>query len=144
MALVSLTRLKMRSPRFFPSFAWYAWRSIRQARSTAGFIAGLTARDNNGGYWTITMWRDMTAMKSFRNTASHMAAMPKLLHWCCEASVANWEQASEELPNAEEAFDRMSADGRVSKVYHPTAAHSNGKTVGDRPPSVNYRFKAAV
>jgi heme-degrading monooxygenase HmoA len=144
MALVSLTRLKLRSPRFFFPFAWYAWQSIRQARSSPGFIRGQTGRDRNGGAWTITVWQDMAAMRNFRNTASHMAAMPKLLHWCCEASIANWEQEHDELPNAEDAFDRMSTIGKISKVYHPTEAHSNGKTVGERPPRINYRFNAAA
>ena len=36
MAIISVTRLRLRSLRFFPGFLWYTRRSIRQAKRTPG------------------------------------------------------------------------------------------------------------
>jgi hypothetical protein len=55
-------------------------------------------------------------------SGSHLAAMPKLLDWCDEASVAHWEQVGAELPNWAEAYQRMCAEGKMSKVKNPSAA----------------------
>ena len=40
MPLISLTRLRLASPRYLPGFAWYALRSISQARRSPGFRGG--------------------------------------------------------------------------------------------------------
>lgn len=53
-----------------------------------------------------------------------MKAMPKLLEWCDEASVGHWAQASAELPGWAEAHQKMAAEGRVSKVSHPSAVQA--------------------
>ena len=74
-------------------------------------------------YWTVTAWDDEGAMKAYRNAGAHRRAMPKLLNWCDEASVAHWAQESAELPDKREAHRRMLAEGRISKVHFPSAAH---------------------
>jgi hypothetical protein len=71
-------------------------------------------------YWTLTAWDGVSAMNEFRTTAAHRAAMPKLLELCDEASVVHWEQGTTELPSWEEAYRRMVAEGRSSKVNHPS------------------------
>ncbi len=79
-------------------------------------------RDPGNAFWTVTAWEDEAAMRSFRGSGAHMKAMPKLLDWCDEASVAHWEQEGAELPLWSEAHRRMVAEGRLSKVRRPSAA----------------------
>ena len=59
-------------------------------------------------------------MNAFRISGAHGAVMRKLLHWCDEASVVNWEQEKTDLPPWKEAHQRMVKHGRLSKVNHPS------------------------
>lgn len=124
---VSVTRLRLRSFRFLPSFFWHTTASTRQTRRAPGFLGGVLAREGALGYWTVTAWTDADAMRQYRNTGSHMKAMPKLIAWCDEASVAHWEQAGSTLPSMPEALARMVAEGRLSKVRHPSPEHAAGQ-----------------
>jgi hypothetical protein len=48
----------------------------------------------------------------------------------------------EALPEPEEAARRLRAEGRVSKVRHPTEAHRSGATCPDGPaPRVSQRLR---
>jgi hypothetical protein len=133
---VSLTRLRLRSIRFFPGFAFHTSRSAWQLRTADGFLGGqLCAMDGGRTFWTITLWADEQAMRRYRNTAAHKAAMPKLIDWCDEAGIAHWTQADATLPSPDEALRQMIAIGRQSKVRNPSAGHAAGNMVPDgRPP----------
>ncbi|HEX8432897.1 MAG TPA: hypothetical protein VF625_16545 [Longimicrobium sp.] len=101
--------------------------STRQLRRAHGFVCGELGREGAMGWWTVTAWTDAAAMLDYRNTAAHGAAMPKLTRWCDEASIAHWEQEGGALPTWPEALDRMVAEGRLSKVRHPTPEHAAGR-----------------
>lgn len=122
--LISVTRLRLRSLRFLPGFAWHTWMSTRQVQGAQGFLDGQLAVEGTRGYWTITAWSDEVAMRDYRNSDAHKRAMPKLLDWCDEASVVHWEQDSPMLPSLAEALERMITDGRLSKMRHPSSAHA--------------------
>jgi hypothetical protein len=62
--------------------------------------------------------------------------MPKLLHWCDEASFAHWTSDAAEMPSMEEAHQRLGTTGRTSKVSHPSAPHEAGRTVSEGLPRV--------
>jgi hypothetical protein len=72
----------------------------------------------------MTAWESGESMRQFMTSGAHKAAMPGLLEWCDEASVVHWEQAQGELPTWTEADRRMRAEGRASKVRHPTSEHA--------------------
>lgn len=141
MAFVSVTRLRIRSPRYLPQFGYYTWVSARQLKLAAGFLEGQLAYGGQRSFWTLTVWRDQQAMRAYRNTGAHMRAMPKLLEWCDEASVVNWEQEASELPTNEEAQKRMVAEGRLSKVRHPSQAHAAGQIQKGPPPQSGPRIR---
>ena len=50
--------------------------------------------------------------------------MPKLAEWCDEATYIHWEQASDEAPDLKSAYDRLVAEGVVSRVKHPSINHA--------------------
>ena len=124
MVFVSLTRLRVRSIRFLPMFALDALRTQRQVQRAPGFKVGALLPDRRWTFWTMTAWDSQESMRRYMTTGAHKTAMPKLLHWCDEASVAHWEQESEALPGWEEADRRMRESGRVSKVRFPSPQHA--------------------
>jgi hypothetical protein len=122
MPFVSVTRLRVRALRFMPQFVVYALRSAQQARKSAGFLGGALMRDNWKAFWTVTAWMDAKAMETYRIAGIHRAAMPKLLIWCDEAALTHWTQDSTDTPLWPEAYRRMIAEGRASKVTNPSPA----------------------
>lgn len=123
MPLVSITRLRLRSWRFLPIFAWYALRSARQASRAEGHLAVKVLREPKNTFWTGTLWTGEAAMKKFMTSGVHGKAMRKLATWCDEAAVVHWTQESPALPSWPEAYQRLQKDGRRSKVNHPSAGH---------------------
>ena len=123
MAFISVTRLGLRSVRYWIPFSWYTFRSLRQLRQAAGFLQGSLIRDAHQVYWTITVWQDEASMRQYRNTGAHRQVMPKLMHWCDQASVVHWTQQSVDLPSIYQAHQRMEAEGRLSKLKYPNKDH---------------------
>jgi len=122
-ALVSITRLRVRSPRFLLPFLFYALRSYRQAKKSPGNLAASLLRDKDSTFWTRTLWASEADMKAFMLGPPHRHAMRRLLEWCDEAALVHWEQESAEAPDWREAHRRMQAEGRRSRVNHPSPAH---------------------
>jgi hypothetical protein len=129
MATISVTRLRLRSVRFFPVFLWHAFRSFTQARRAPGNRDAATRRIQ-GAFWTMTLWDDEKAVRAFVNTDPHRKAMPRLMHWCDEASVVNWQADTSVLPTWDVAAQRLAAEGRISRVRFPSPAQAAGKTSG--------------
>jgi heme-degrading monooxygenase HmoA len=127
---VSVTRLHLASVWSFPGFLIYTLASSRQARRSPGFITGWLTNDSEWGFWTSTVWQSADAMRAFRNSGVHLKAMPKLLHWCDEASFAHWEQAADTPPGPDVAYERLAREGKLSKVAAPSARHQAGEKVG--------------
>jgi hypothetical protein len=121
--LISVTRLRVRSFWFLPGFIFYATRSGSQARSAPGNLGVGLLRDAKNAFWTKTAWQDEAAMRAFMMAMPHRRAMGKLAEWCDEASVVHWNQETADLPGWQEAHRRMIAEGRPSRVRHPSAAH---------------------
>jgi len=63
-------------------------------------------------------------MLSFMMAGSHRRAMPKLLDWCDEGSVAHWSQETSELPGWDQAHRKLVEQGRPSKVKFPSSDHT--------------------
>ena len=79
--------------------------------------------DAHRTFWTCTAWVDEAAMRAFMLAPPHRMAMVKLLDWCDEAYLVHWTQESTQLPDWHEAHRRLVAEGRRSKVRHPSPAH---------------------
>lgn len=123
MTFVSITRLRIRSVRFLPAFMVDTWQSMRQVKRAAGYRGGALLADRQRTYWTMTAWDDAAAMRAYMTSGPHRRAMPKLMRWCDQASIAHWTQDGDTLPDWHEADRRMRSEGRVSKVHHAAAGH---------------------
>ena len=136
MPLVSVTRLRVRSWRYFVPFIYFSLRSSRQAKKAEGNLAVSLLGDSNKTFWTRTVWTTEEAMKAFMLSGPHRQAMRQLLEWCDEAALVHWEQESTEEPDWQEAHRRLQQQGRRSKVNYPSAAQENFVI---RPPKVRAR-----
>jgi hypothetical protein len=123
--IVSITRLRLRKLRFLPRFAYHTLLSLFQAKGSPGVVAVRVARQKGLVFWTITLWRDENAMRHFRNSGSHRKIMPMLAHWCDETTYVRWAQESEKPPTLSQAYARLTSEGTVSKVLHPSSAHAS-------------------
>jgi len=131
MAIVSITRLRVRSLRYLLPFLLYALRSSRQAKNSPGNLGTSLLRDSDRTFWTRTLWSSESAMKEFMLAGAHGQAMRKLLEWCDEAALVHWEQGSDDPPGWPEAHRRLQDSGRRSKVNHPSPAQESFRI---RPP----------
>jgi len=123
MPFVSVTRLRLRSLRYLPAFFLYTVPAFLQVKRAQGNLAVDALNDANLTFWTKSVWKDDASMRAYMLAGAHRRAMPKLAGWCDEAAVAHWTQESAALPDWKEAHRRLIAEGRKSKVKHPSAAH---------------------
>lgn len=122
MAFNSLTRLRIRHFTTLWPFVSETEKIVAQVAKSAGFLGGAVLVEGRMVAWTRTAWESEAAMKAFRDTDAHRVSMPKLVDWCDEACVAHWE--GEPASDWDEIHARMARDLRLSKVRHPTKAHT--------------------
>ena len=124
--LVAVTRLRIRSFRFLPAFAYHARRSRRQAEATPGCLGVELRRTQGLAFWTLTYWDDETSMRGYMMQHPHRAAMPKLARWCDEAAVAHWIHDGAEKPDWDYAAGCLVEHGRLSRVLYPSERQKKG------------------
>ena len=121
MVFISATRLRVRSVRYLISFFIYNERAVKELLKTPGLLAGKELIDKNLTFWTLTLWETEAAMKAFRNGEAHRKAMRKLPVWCDEGSYVHWQQEEAQVPDWQEVYEKMIAEGRKTKVKKPSA-----------------------
>jgi hypothetical protein len=124
MAIVSITRLRVRSWRYLPAFSFQTLRIALQAARADGSLEVRMLRDRHNTFWTGTSWSSEASMKAFMLAPPHGPTMRRLLEWCDEAALVHWTEAEAQLPSWLEAHRRIQQEGRPSKVRHPSAAHT--------------------
>src|SRR5215831_8200963 len=135
MPFVSITRLRVRSWRYLPMFVIQSLRAARQAKLAPGSLSVSVLRDADWAFWTRTVWRDETAMRSFMRSGVHRRVMARLPEWCDEAALVHWAQDSSEPPSWPEAHRRLQGAGRRSRVNHPRRHSAGSKSANrGRPP----------
>jgi hypothetical protein len=118
----SITRLRLRSLFTLLAFARETRAIAEQAAATPGFIDGAVLAEGRLVFWTRSAWESADAMKAFRDTGAHRVSMPKLITWCDEAAVAQWQ--GDPATDWDEIYARLAAEGRLSRVKAPTQAHT--------------------
>jgi hypothetical protein len=101
-------RLRVRSVRFL--HCWVPHPQVaRQVQRAPGFLHGVLLADREWTLWTMTAWDSEESMRPYMTTGHHKKAMPHLMQWCDEASVAHWNQEDAAMPSWEETDRRMGA-----------------------------------
>ena len=118
----SITRLRLRSLFTLPAFARETRLISAQLRAAPGFIDGAVLAEGRLVFWTRSTWESLDAMKAFRDSGAHRESMPKLMTWCDEAAVVQWE--GEPAADWDAIYARMAGEGRLSRVKAPTSAHT--------------------
>jgi hypothetical protein len=139
-AIVSVTRLRLRSFRFILHLHWVVRKIQRSLEKTPGFVHGKLLADRHRAFWTMTLWKDATGMLAFRSSRVHTSAFTYLNKWCDEASVVHWETNDETLPSWEEAHRRMSESGKSVPLKLPSADHRAHRV--DAPCATNSRQRS--
>jgi hypothetical protein len=125
MPVAAVTRL--RRLRYVPLLIVAAFRSRRQALASPGCLAADMRMQGARVFWTRTLWHDTHAMRDFMRAGAHGAVMPRLQHWCDEASLVDFERDT--LPEWTEAEAKLRSAGRLSRVRHPSSAQARGETL---------------
>jgi hypothetical protein len=123
MPVIVVTRLRLRDPASLDEFFTAAVAVLEQAKSSGGNLGADVLADANNAWWTLTAWRERGSMQAFVGTEPHLSTMGRLDDWCDEATFADWEQASEVLPDWQTSYRRLVADGQVATLTHASGAH---------------------
>jgi heme-degrading monooxygenase HmoA len=123
MAVIVVTRLRLRDAKLFDQFFTSAVAVVEQAQGSPGNLGADVLAEANNTYWTRTAWRDQGAMQAFVRTEPHRGTMAHIDEWCDEATFVNWEETGGDLPEWQESYSRLLADGRVAALTTPSDAH---------------------
>ena len=118
-----VTRLRVRSLSFAPGFVSETLLARRQVVRATGFLGGILLIDTGSTFSTLTVWERDPAMKAFRGSGEHVGVMPRLAERRDEAAYADWSPANGSVPNGPEVHHRLVAEGRLSRVTHPSPNH---------------------
>ncbi len=117
----SITRLRLHSLLTLGAFARETRAIAAELSAAPGFIDGAVLAEGRLVFWTRSVWESLDAMKAFRDSGAHRVSMPKLITWCDEASVVQWQ--GEASADWNTIYARMVSEGRLSRVKNPTKAH---------------------
>jgi hypothetical protein len=123
MAVIVVTRLRLRDSALLDEFFTAAVASLEQAKKSDGSLGADVLADANDTWWTVTAWQERRPMQAFVGTEPHRSTMARLDDWCDEATFVDWHQASADLPDWQASYRRLVADGQVASLTHPSDAH---------------------
>jgi hypothetical protein len=123
MAVIVVTRLRLRDPALLDEFFTHAAAVLEQAQKSAGNLGADALADANNAWWTVTSWQERRPMEAFVGQEPHLGTMALLDHLCDEATFVDWEQASPDLPDWQTSYRRIVADGQVAALTNPSPAH---------------------
>jgi hypothetical protein len=123
MAVIVVTRLRLRDPAFFDEFFASAVAVTEQATNSEGNLGADVLAEANNTYWTRTAWKERDLMHAFVGSEPHLTIMGRLDDWCDEATFVDWEQASADLPDWQDGYGHIIANGQAASLANATDAH---------------------
>ncbi len=104
---------------------------VEQAQRAAGNLAADVLADANNTYWTRSAWQGDEEIGRFVRSDPHRSTMGRIGEWCDEATFVKWSQPERALPEWDDAYDRLVAEGNVSDL--PAASPENAGRTFPRP-----------
>ena len=123
MPIVVVTRLRLRDPALLDEFFTAAVTVLEQAKNSTGNLGADVLADANNAWWTLTAWQERDSIRAFMSTEPHLSTMARLDDWCDEATFADWDQDSADLPDWQTSYRRLVADGQAARLSNPSDAH---------------------
>ena len=123
MAVIVVTRLRLRDPALLDEFFTDAVAAIEQAQKSDGNLGADALADANNAWWSVSAWQDRRSMQAFVDRQPHLGIEEHLDRFCDEATFVDWEQASPDLPDWQTSHRHLVADGKVAVLTHPSDAN---------------------
>ena len=123
MAVIVVTRLRLKDPALLDEFFIDAVAAIEQAQKSEGNLGVDALADANNAWWTVTSWGDRRQMLSYVGSEPHRTILSHLDRFCDEATFVDWEQDSPDLPDWPTNWRHLVADGLAAELTQPSAAH---------------------
>ncbi len=131
MPVIVVTRLRLRDPALLDEFFIAAVAAIEQAQKSDGNLGADALADANNAWWSVSAWQERGPMRAFVSSEPHLSIMAHLDDWCDEATFADWEQASPDLPDWPTSYRHLIADGQAASLTHSSEAN---QTLAFPPP----------
>ena len=123
MAVIVVTRLRLKDPALLDDFFTDALAAIEQAQKSDGNLGVDALADANNAWWSVTSWQERRLMHSYVRTEPHRTIQSHLDRYCDEATFVDWEQDSADLPDWQTNWRHLVADGQAAELSQPSAAH---------------------
>ena len=123
MAVIVVTRLRLKDPALLDAFFTDAVAAIEQAQKSEGNLGTDALADANNAWWTVTAWQDKQRMRSYVSTDPHRSIVSHLDRFCDEATFVDWEQDAADLPDWQTNWRHLVADGLAADLTQPSASH---------------------
>jgi len=123
MAIIVVTRLRLKVPALLDDFFTDAVAALEQAQKSDGNLGVDALGDANNAWWTVTSWRERRQMHSYVRSEPHQTIRSHLDRYCDEATFVAWEQDSPDLPDWQTNWRHLVADGLAADLTQPSASH---------------------
>jgi quinol monooxygenase YgiN len=123
MPVVVVTRLRLRDPNLLDEFFTHAAAVLEQATKSAGNLGVDALADAGDAWWSVSAWRDRSAIDAYLGAEPHLSSATMLNHFCDEASFVDWDQPDALLPDWQTSWRRLTTDGRSAELTSPSAAN---------------------
>ena len=123
MAIIVVTRLRLKDPALLDDFFTDAVAALEQAQKSEGNLGVDALGDANDAWWTVTAWAERRLMHSYVRSEPHQTIRSHLDRYCDEATFVDWEQDSPDLPDWQTSHRHLVADGQAAELTHPSDAN---------------------
>ncbi len=123
MPIIVVARLRLRDHSLFDEFFTHAAAVIEQAQNTEGNLGVDALAEAHDVWWDVTAWQGRPAIEVFMNTEPHLSTRALADHLCDEATFAEWEQDTAELPDWQTSWRRLVADGQSASLSNASEAN---------------------
>jgi hypothetical protein len=125
MAIIAVTRLRLRDRSFQDAFFAASVGVLEQATSAAGNLGADAMAEDDDVWWTVTAWRDRSSMRGFVAAEPHASTMASVDEWCDEATFVEWTQYEAALPNWVTSHAHLVAAGVSADLPHATPENAS-------------------
>ena len=123
MAVIVVTRLRLKDPALLDEFFIDAVAAIEQAQKSDGNLGVDALADADNAWWSVSAWGERRPMLSYVRSEPHQTIRSKIDHYCDEATFVDWEQDSPALPDWQANWRHLVADGLAAELTQPSGAH---------------------